>query len=205
MENYLRIRQTLLQYANNYEALSHQFVNVIPGVAQNAGPTAWSRLTPRVYARLTGGNVYGATGNLEIRVLPRSAPSVASTGYFQSAAYNPSDNALVAQLANDLADVPIGAMIAYPNAQNMQGLSWTPSRAATFQTPAFCWALGSEAGRHLISSINSRKTRAITSTSSISLQTGANLFFAILPASRRARISVSAYQSKPCTMRTPCR
>ncbi len=111
VQRYQAVQQTLRQYSNNFEQLRQQIVNIIPGTAQNAGPAAWSQLTPRVYARMTGGKFYGETGTLEMRVLPSSQ----ATG----------GNAVAQGTQNDKADVPLQAMLAYPNAANMQGLGWT--------------------------------------------------------------------------------
>jgi len=125
LTEYERVQQNLQRNADNFENLSRQFVNVIPGTAPNAGPSSWSKLNSRVYARLTGGNVYGQVGNLEIRVVPSqgiSTDSGASKGFLRNANFNIHDADLQAS-ATDQADIPLDALIAYPNnAPGMQGL-----------------------------------------------------------------------------------
>ena len=103
-------------------------VNVLPGTAQSAGPTTWSRLNARVYARLTGGNIYGETGTVEIRVLPsqlaRSRPTRASN-LIRLANFDPlGSSGQASGSENDTAEVPLQAVHAYPNAP-MQGTGWT--------------------------------------------------------------------------------
>lgn len=134
MARYQQSQQTLQQYANNYQALAQHMVNVIPGTYPNAGPTSWSQLNPRVYARVTGGHVYNEDANLEIRVLSSTgvANPVANRragGILRNASYHPSKPVEPIQSpTNDTADVPIEAVMAYPNnAAGMQGLTIEPT------------------------------------------------------------------------------
>jgi hypothetical protein len=127
VQTYQRVQQSLSQNADNYEALARQFVNVIPGTAPEAGPTSWSRLNARVYARLTGGRIYGQFGNVEVRVLPSGntgsespnhRPSLLNTAFRAGRGFPQSSS------TGDLAEVPLGPIIAYPNNNpGMQGLA----------------------------------------------------------------------------------
>lgn len=129
IQRYQQTRQTLLQNINNFEALSRQLVNVLPGTAQNSGPASWSRVSPRVYARLTDGNVFGQLGHLEIRVLPSNALGAAasgSSGKVLAASFGPNETSSITGAGTDLAEVPLQAMLAYPNASNMQGITGIP-------------------------------------------------------------------------------
>lgn len=117
-ERYQQVQQTLQRYANNYEALGQQIVHVIPGEYQNPGPASWSRLSPRVYARVAGGHIWQEMSTLEIRVLPRSGVANATTSSppasFHNVSYSLTGNP-EAGIGNDTAEVPIGAVIAYPD------------------------------------------------------------------------------------------
>jgi hypothetical protein len=133
MARYHQTQQTLQKYANNYEALAQQIVHVIPGTYPNAGPTSWSQLNPRVYARVTGGHVWQETGNLEVRVIPRSGGpnAVASRrgdSLLRNVSYGLTGSAHPEPSADsDAADVPLEAAMAYPNnAAGMQGLTVEP-------------------------------------------------------------------------------
>ena len=125
LTEYERVQQNLQRNADNFENLSRQFVNVIPGTAPNAGPSSWSKLNSRVYARLTGGNVYGQVGNLEIRVLSShgvATSSRAERAILRNASYL-TPTGTVQAITEDQAEVPLNAVIAYPNsAPGMQGL-----------------------------------------------------------------------------------
>jgi hypothetical protein len=126
IQRYQVIHNTLMQDANNFDALEHELVNIIPGTAQNAGPSSWSQVSSRVYAKLADGNVYGQLGHLQIRVLPRSTPATnasVSAGRFLTVNYTATKPRSPAVTDNDQADVPMEAMIAYPNASTMQGLT----------------------------------------------------------------------------------
>jgi len=119
---YQQAQQTLQRYGNNYEALGQQIVHVVPGEYANPGPASWSQLNPRVYARVAGGHIWQETSTIEIRVMPSSgaAPPVAAnplTGaILRNASYSPGGGAPPASSAdNDMADVPLGAVIAYPD------------------------------------------------------------------------------------------
>lgn len=117
--SYQQVQRTLEQYGNNYEALAHQIVHVLPGVYPNPGPASWSRLSPRVYARVTGGHIWQETSTLEIRVLPQSGGQAANEGpqaFWHNASYSLMGGSGPAQnVYNDTAEVPIGAVIAYPD------------------------------------------------------------------------------------------
>jgi hypothetical protein len=126
IQRYQGLRQTLLNYANNFDALSQQLVNIVPGTADNAGPAAWSQLNSRAYARMTGGRYYGEVGTLQLRVLPGppTALSCSSNRRLVRASYIRSGG--VAQISatdSDAADVPFQE-IGYPNESTMQGLTW---------------------------------------------------------------------------------
>lgn len=119
LQRYQMSRQILMQYANNYEALAQNFVHVIPGTAPNPGPTAWSRINARVYARLVGGAIYGEMAKLEIRVLP-SRTYGESIGRGKNIITNVSfvpgsEQDLGSNAGSDLADVPLESMLDYPN------------------------------------------------------------------------------------------
>jgi hypothetical protein len=128
VREYQGIHQTLLRYENNYQALAQQFVHVLPGTAPNPGPTAWSQLNSRVYARLVGGAIYGETAKLEVRVLSsavaeQSAKEIKST--LKSVNYTPgSDRSSGSNAGTDLADVSLGPVIAYPNQAGSQVLGY---------------------------------------------------------------------------------
>jgi PKD repeat protein len=128
VQEYQRIHRALVQDANNYHALAHNFVHVLPGTVPNPGPTSWSRLNSKVYARLVGGNFYGEIGTLEVRVLP-SAGSEASA-LNQGA---PIRSARYAVTEGDPVDVPLQGLIAYPNSFTMQGLAGIPESGPTVQ------------------------------------------------------------------------
>jgi hypothetical protein len=126
IQRYGGLRQILLRYANDFDALSQQLVTVLPGAANNAIPTSWSQLGPRAYARMTGGRYYGELGTLQLRVLPsQDHGMISGTGRaLMRVNYDLSESSTQASaVENDLADVAIQA-IGYPNEMTMQGLSW---------------------------------------------------------------------------------
>jgi hypothetical protein len=118
---YRRAQQTLQRYGNNYEALGQQIVHLVPGVYPNPGPASWSQLNPRVYARVTGGHIWQETSTIEIRVLPSSGATNVSGNRLPAASlrnpgYSPTEGGDPAQSPDsDTADVPLGAVIAYPD------------------------------------------------------------------------------------------
>ncbi len=149
---YQQVQVTIRQSAANYEALARQFVNIIPGLAQNAGPESWSQLNQRVYVRLSGGHVLGEKAILDIRVLPNSSqgrfslrpggiapfdasgpPRRGTTAGFMlgpggiptTAVYDLSTQARQPQGQDNLAELPLQAVLGFPDTQNMQGLGWT--------------------------------------------------------------------------------
>jgi hypothetical protein len=118
---YQQAQQTLQRYGNNYEALGQQIVHVVPGEYTNPGPASWSQLNPRVYARVAGGHIWQETSTLEIRVLPSSAAAPVAANrlagaVLRNASYSPGGGVPPASSAdNDTADLPLGAVIAYPD------------------------------------------------------------------------------------------
>ena len=126
VQEYQRIHQALIQNANNYDALAQNFVHVIPGTAPNPGPTAWSRVNSRVYARLIGGSVYGEMARLEVRVLPSAnyGETTSAKSAIQEVSY-PSGNGQYwgSNAGNDFADVPLESVLAYPNQSASQVLT----------------------------------------------------------------------------------
>jgi hypothetical protein len=126
IQSYESLRQALLNYANNFDALSQQLVNIVPGTADNAGPAAWSQLSSRAYARMIGGQYYGEVGTLQLRVLPGQGIALSSEtkGRLIRTSYSPSASAAqTATTENDIAAVPLQG-IGYPNESTMQGLAW---------------------------------------------------------------------------------
>jgi hypothetical protein len=128
IQRYQQTRQVLLQDANNYEAMARQFVNIIPGMAENAGPASWSQLNKRVYARLTGGKYYGEVGTLEIRVLPAEGSRLSlhsDASPLQAVSFRASVSSDPTPAAeNETAEVPLQGILGYPNDMTKQGLSW---------------------------------------------------------------------------------
>lgn len=122
MAQYQQTQATLKRYENNYQALAQQIVHVMPGQYANPGPAYWSRLNPRVYARVTGGHIWQEASTLEVRVLPSSGASNpiakrVSRATLRDVSYSLTESAAAGQAANnDTADVPIGAAITYPDA-----------------------------------------------------------------------------------------
>jgi hypothetical protein len=118
---YQQAQQTLQRYGNNYEALGQQIVRVELGEYQHPGPAWWSQLNPRVYARVTGGHIWQETSTIEIRVLPSSAAANVTAsrqpgGTLRNASYSVTGGVDPAPGADaDTADVPLGAVIAYPD------------------------------------------------------------------------------------------
>jgi len=118
---YKRAQETLRRYGNDYEALGRELVRVEQGEYRNPGPAWWSQLNPHVYARVTGGHIWQETPTFEIRVLPSSGATTVSGkrlpgGSLRNASYSPGSGAPPASSAdNDTADVPLGAVIAYPD------------------------------------------------------------------------------------------
>jgi hypothetical protein len=118
---YQQAQETLQRYGNNYEALGQQIVHAVPGTYPNPGPAYWSQLSPRVYARVSGGHIWQETSTIEVRVLPSSGAAPVAANRLAGTAprntsYNPAgaaDPALSAD--NDKADVPLGAVITYPD------------------------------------------------------------------------------------------
>ena len=118
IQRYSITRDMLLRYADNYNALAQQMVHIIPGTAPNAGPTTWSQINSRVYAHITGGSVWQEMAKLEVRVLP-SAELMRGGGTREIEVYVPTAVATsTSDLANDSADVPVGAMLAFPGPAN---------------------------------------------------------------------------------------
>lgn len=118
IQRYSITRDMLLRYADNYNALAHQMVHIIPGTAPNAGPTTWSQINTRVYAHITGGSVWQEMAKLEVRVLP-SAELIRGGGTREIEVYFPTAVATsTSDPANDSADVPVGAMLAFPGPAN---------------------------------------------------------------------------------------
>ena len=118
---YQQAQQTLQRYGNNYEALAQQIVHVLPGTYPTPGPASWSQLSPRVYARVAGGHIWQEPSTIEIRVLPSSGAGFVSMdrlqgATLQNASYNPNGGIDPAQTPeNDMAEVPLGAVITYPD------------------------------------------------------------------------------------------
>ncbi len=140
VQEYQRIHQALIQDANNYQALEHDFVNVLPGIAENPGPAAWSRVNSRVYARLTGNATLGETTTLQIRVLPSVASGVSMNSAnpdFRYVRYTPSaPQNSVSINAGDLADVPIESTLLYPNQTTSQVDTINPVSSSGMPPPS---------------------------------------------------------------------
>ena len=114
IQRYSITRDMLLRYADNYNALAQQMVHIIPGTAPKAGPTTWSQINSRVYAHITGGSVWQEMAKLEVRVLP-SAELMRGGGTREIEVYVPTAVATsTSDSANDSADVPVEAMLAFP-------------------------------------------------------------------------------------------
>ena len=127
VQHYRDIQDYLQRYANDFNKLQERFVKVLPGYAP-ASPTAWSRVSPRVYMRMTGGRIKGEIANVEIRVLSsNTARSSALPGETQlvNTSFGEASTAGPAAQGSDLADVPF-AMIGFPNTETGQGLGVVP-------------------------------------------------------------------------------
>jgi hypothetical protein len=108
-------RSTLMQYGNNFEALSRSLVltggqQAIPGGAAN---TPWSQVSPQVYARLITDGNYASPAEFQIRVT--ATPILSS----RSAATKPCKTP-------NLVQVPITSLVGDPGNSAVQPLSISP-------------------------------------------------------------------------------
>jgi hypothetical protein len=121
IDTYKRAQETLQRYGNNYEALGQHIVRVDLGEYGSPGPTWWSQLNSRVFARVTGGHIWQETSTIEIRVLPSSGAtnvsgnrlpgaSLRNASYSLTGGVDPAPSADI-----DTADVPLAPIIAYPD------------------------------------------------------------------------------------------
>ena len=145
IQQYQAVRQALIQESSSFDALSRQLVTVLPNEAQNVSPTMWSRINSRVYARIPGGHVYGERANLQLRVLPSQTSTPTANGdqaLLRREALTHTEDGTPSTLAQgDSADVPLEAMLSYPNdASLLQALGWVMDSQNT-QEPGTGYAL----------------------------------------------------------------
>ena len=129
IQQYQAVRQSLLRESNNFDALSREIVNILPGEMQNTSPTMWSKLNPRVYGRISGGHIYGEKATLELRVLPgnrSSADSQLGKATLARAAFQIAENGAAPAIeGDDGVVVPIETLLGYPtDASLLQALGW---------------------------------------------------------------------------------